>query len=103
MGDWDMRLRTMSHDEPKAGSKFSWRNFLLVMFLLGLWLLGAISGMLFFNLLDFVHFRPKGHILILILLVIGSLLLMTLSYLLFPRQKERNEGRERNEPIRPPR
>ncbi len=85
----------MSHDKSKTESKFSRRNFLLLTFLLGLWLLGAISGMLFFNLLNFIHFRSKGHILVLVLLVAGSILLMAFSYLFFPREKEHVENRER--------
>ncbi len=85
----------MSGDNPKERAQASLRKVLLVSFLLGLWLLGAISGMLFFNLLNFVHFRSKGHILILVLLVLGSILLMAVSYLFFPRRKDRIEERNR--------
>jgi hypothetical protein len=71
--------------------KSSLRKVLLVSFLLGLWLLGAISGMLFFNLVNFIHFRSKGHILILVLLIAGSLALMAISYLFFPRDQQPKE------------
>ncbi len=85
----------MSGDNPKERAQASLRKVLLVSFLLGLWLLGAISGMLFFNLLNFVHFRSKGHILVLVLLVLGSILLMAVSYLFFPRRRDRIEERNR--------
>ncbi len=85
----------MTYDQPKEHSHFSWKNFLLLTFLLGLWLLGAISGMLFFNFLNFIEFRSKGHILILVLLVLGSISLMAVSYLFFPREKERRNNHNR--------
>jgi hypothetical protein len=85
----------MSKNDPKRDDQPHLRKALLVSFLLGLWLLGAISGMLFFNLLNFVQFRSKGHILVLVLLVLGSLLLMAVSYIFFPREKERNGSTER--------
>ena len=87
----DITLKYMRNDNPKKQDKSSLRKVLLLNFLLGLWLLGAISGMLFFNLLNFIHFRSKGHILILVLLILGSLLLMMVSYLFFPREKTGNE------------
>ena len=89
----------MTSDFSKKGTnardgKSSLRKVLLVVFLLGLWLLGAISGMLFFNLLNFIHFRSKGHILVLALLVLGSFALMAISYLFFPReQPPKEQGR----------
>ena len=70
------------------------RKVLLVSFLLGLWLLGAISGMLFFNLLNFIQFRSKGHVLVLILLILGSIALMAVSYLFFPSEKGKKQERE---------
>jgi hypothetical protein len=86
----------MSDDKANKKSQSSLRTCLLITFLLGLWLLGAISGMLFFNLVNFIHFRSKGHILVLVLLVVGSLALITASYLFFPREKarDRNETRK---------
>ena len=80
----------MSNDNPKTDDKASLRKLLLVTFLLGLWLLGAISGMLIFNLFNFIHFRSKGHILILIILIASSITLMVISYLFFPREKDRD-------------
>lgn len=78
----------MSNDISRKDHKSSLRKCLLVTFLLGLWLLGAISGMLIFNLFNFIHFRSKGHILVLILLITGSIGLMVISYLFFPREKD---------------
>jgi len=85
----------MSNDNPKTDDKASLRKLLLVTFLLGLWLLGAISGMLIFNLFNFIHFRSKGHILILIILIASSITLMVISYLFFPREKDRDGRRPR--------
>jgi len=83
----------MNGDNPKNAGKSSFRNWLLISFLAGLWLLGAVSGMLFFNLLNFIHFRSKGHILVLVILIVGSIVLMAVSYVFFPREKDRNENR----------
>jgi hypothetical protein len=85
----------MSYDPPNRDDKSSLRKVLLLTFLLGLWLLGAISGMLIFNLFNFIAFRSKGHILVLVLLISGSIILMVISYLFFPREADRNGRRER--------
>lgn len=83
-----MTSHSMGKDKAPKDAKSSLRKVLLLSFLLGLWLLGAISGMLFFNFLNFIHFRSKGHILILVLLIAGSIGLMAVSYLFFPREKD---------------
>jgi hypothetical protein len=85
--------RIMTSDNPTHHDQSSLRKVLLVSFLLGLWLLGAISGMLFFNLLNFISFRSKEHILILVLLIVGSIVLMGVSYLFFPRGQSSNQDR----------
>ncbi len=87
----------MRNEVPKRSDKSSLRNCLLVSFLLGLWLMGAVSGMLFFNLLNFIQFRSKGHILILILLILGSIALVVASYLFYPREKDEGRMKERGE------
>jgi len=73
----------MNGDNPKNAGKSSFRNWLLISFL----------AMLFFNLLNFIHFRSKGHILVLVILIVGSIVLMAVSYVFFPREKDRNENR----------
>jgi hypothetical protein len=90
-----MATHWMSKDSLQKDHKSSLRKVLLVSFLSGLWLLGAITGMLFFNLLNFIHFRSKGHILILVLLVLLSISLMALSYLFFPSDKDKGDREER--------
>jgi hypothetical protein len=84
-----MTVKSMRDENPDRDDKSTLRKCLLLPFLLGLWLLGAISGMLFFNLLNFINFRSKGHILVLVLLIVGSIGLMVISYLFFPREKEK--------------
>jgi ABC-type branched-subunit amino acid transport system permease subunit len=86
----------MSNDDPHKDDKSSLRKFLLLTFLLGLWLLGAISGMLIFNLFNFINFRSKGHILILLLLISGSIVLLVISYLFFPRGKDGKKEKRGN-------
>jgi hypothetical protein len=85
----------MRSDIPKRDGKSNLRKVLLVAFLLGLWLLGAVSGMLIFNLVDFIRFHSRGHVLVLILLILGSIVLMVSSYLFFPREKDENGKKER--------
>ncbi len=78
----------MSNANLPQDNRSHLRNVLLVCFLLGLWLLGAVSGMLIFDLFKFINFRPKGHVLILVLLILASIVLMLVSYVLFPRDRD---------------